>query len=279
MSRDIAYFKKIANELRLSVLEMVYNAKSGHIGGSFSMIEVLTALYFDEMKYDAKNPNYPKRDRFVLSKGHTAPALYAVLAQAGFYPKDWLINSFRGINSKLQGHPDMKHTPGVDMTSGSLGIGLSAACGMALGAKVQKENYYIFCMIGDGEINEGQIWEAVATAAHYKLNKLIAFVDINGLQNDNTTKIVKDMGNIPEKWRAFGWSVQEIDGHDFNQIFPAIDKAKKSKDKPSVILMHTVKGKGVSFMEDVVAWHGNCPKEEEYENAKKQLMKKFDSIA
>ena len=271
MSRDIIYLQKKAKALRLSVLEMIYNAQSGHLGGSFSMMDVLTALYFDEMNIDPKNPKDPDRDRFVLSKGHTAPAIYAVLAEAGFYPKDWLMTSFRGINSKLQGHPDMKKTPGIEMTSGSLGIGFSAAVGMALGGRMQKKDFKVYCMIGDGEINEGQIWEAAATASHFNLDNVIAFVDLNGLQNDNKTSIVKDMGNVPAKFESFGFNVQEIDGHNFEEIFTAIDKAKKSEGKPSLIVLHTVKGKGVSFMENVVYWHGKTPSEAEYLAAKAEL--------
>lgn len=235
------------------------------------MMDALTALYFDEMRYDPLNPDDPDRDRFVLSKGHTAPALYAVLAEAGFYPKSWLTDSFRCLNAHLQGHPDMKKTPGVDMTSGSLGIGLSAANGIALGGRMQKKDFYVFCMIGDGELNEGQIWEAVSTAAHYKLDKIIAFVDINCLQNDNRTCNVKDMGDIAAKWEAFGWSVHEIDGHSFNEILSSIDAAKVTLGQPSVILMHTVKGKGVSFMENSVIWHGKTPSEDEYLRARAEL--------
>lgn len=210
MSRDIPALKEKARALKLDVLEMVYHAQSGHLGGSFSMMEVLTALYFDEMNYNCRDPKDENRDRFVLSKGHTAPGLYAILAEAGFFPKEWLMNSFRSINSHLQGHPDMKKTPGVEMTSGSLGIGLSAAGGMALGGKLLKRDFKVYCMIGDGEINEGQIWEAAATASHFKLDNLIAFVDLNGLQNDNRTAIVKDMGDVAGKWAAFGWAVQDI---------------------------------------------------------------------
>lgn len=271
MARDIEFLKEKAKQIRLDILEMVFNAQSGHLGGSFSIVEVLTALYFDEMHYYHDDPHNPDRDRFVLSKGHTAPALYAVLAETGFFPKEKIMNSFRCINAKLQGHPDMKKTPGVDMTSGSLGIGLSAANGMALGGKKQNKDFNVYCMIGDGEINEGQIWEAAATAAHFSLDKLIAFVDVNGLQNDGRTVDVKDMKGIPEKWEAFGWYVQEIDGHDFNQIFEAIDKAKSHKGQPSVIIMHTVKGKGVSFMENVVVWHGKTPNKKEYLKAKAEL--------
>ncbi|MDP4153219.1 MAG: transketolase [Bacillota bacterium] len=264
MSRDIKYLENKAKGLRKEIWEMVYNAQSGHIGGSFSIIETLVALYFDVMKYDPQNPKVPDRDRFVLSKGHTAPALYAVLAEAGFFPKEWLRDSFRKIDSKLQGHPDMKKTPGIDMTSGSLGIGLSAANGMALGGKAQGIEFNVYCMMGDGEIDEGQIWEAAATAAHYHLDNLIAFVDKNGLQNDGKTVNVKDLGNIADKWNAFGWYVQEIDGNNFNEIFDAVDKAKACKDKPSVIIQHTVKGKGLSFTEDVVVWHGKTPSNKEY---------------
>jgi transketolase len=269
--RDYEMLTAKAKALRLDILKMVYNAKSGHIGGSYSMLDTLVALYFGIMKYDAKNPADPDRDRFVLSKGHTAPALYAVLAEAGFYPKDWLMNSFRRVNSKLQGHPDMKKTPGVDMTSGSLGIGLSAANGMAIGGKITKKNFTVYCMIGDGEINEGQIWEAAATAAHFKLNNIIAFVDVNGLQNDGRTCDVKDMKDIKKKWEAFGWRVFEIDGHNFEEIFSAVENAKAEKSKPSVIIQHTVKGKGVSFMENVVEWHGKTPSEADYLKAKAEL--------
>ncbi len=261
-----------AKKLRLDILEMIYHAKSGHLGGSYSMLETLTSLYFGIMKYDPKNPEDSDRDRFVLSKGHTAPGLYAVLAEAGFYPREWLMSSFRGVNSKLQGHPDMKKTPGVEMTSGSLGIGLSAANGIAIGGKIHNKAYTVYCMIGDGEINEGQIWEAAATAAHLKLDNVIAFVDVNGLQNDGKTCDVKNMYDIKSKWAAFGWDVSEIDGHNFDEIFSAVEHAKSVKGKPSVIIQHTIKGKGVSFMENVVEWHGKTPSEADYINAKAELV-------
>ena len=235
------------------------------------MTEILTALYFDEMNYDPQNPSMPDRDRFVLSKGHTAPALYATLANAGFFPKEKLMSSFRRIDSMLQGHPDMKKTPGVEMTSGSLGIGLSAAGGMALGLRHQGIDARVYCMIGDGEINEGEIWEAAATASHYHLDNLTAFIDVNGLQNDAETKKVKDMLDIASKWQAFGWNTLEIDGHDFNQIFGALDAARACKGRPTAIIAHTIKGKGVSFMENVVAFHGKTPTKEEYENGMKEL--------
>ena len=271
MSRNVKELTAQANTIRKDILEMINNIQSGHLGGSFSMVEVLTALYFDEMHYDPKKPSLKDRDRFVLSKGHTAPALYATLANAGFFPKEKLMTSFRRINSMLQGHPDMKKTPGVEMTSGSLGIGLSAANGMALGCRHQGIDARVYCMIGDGEINEGQIWEAAATASHYHIDNLVAFVDVNGLQNDAETVKVKDMLDIAEKWKAFGWNVVEINGHDFEEIFAALDNARTCKGKPTAIISHTIKGKGVSFMENVVAFHGKTPTKEEYENGMKEL--------
>ncbi len=235
------------------------------------MVEVLTALYFDEMHYDPENPYLRDRDRFVLSKGHTAPALYATLANAGYFPKEKLMTSFRRIDSMMQGHPDMKKTPGVEMTSGSLGIGLSAANGMALGNRHQGINARVYCMIGDGEINEGQIWEAAATASHYHLDNLVAFTDVNGLQNDAETKKVKDMLDIAAKWKAFGFNTIEINGHDFGEIFAALDAARNCKGMPTAVISHTIKGKGVSFMENVVAFHGKTPTKEEYEHGMAEL--------
>ena len=235
------------------------------------MVEVLTALYFDEMHYDPENPYLKDRDRFVLSKGHTAPALYATLANAGYFPKEKLMTSFRRIDSMMQGHPDMKKTPGVEMTSGSLGIGLSAANGMVLGNRYQGIDARVYCMIGDGEINEGQIWEAAATASHYHLDNLVAFTDVNGLQNDAETKKVKDMLDIAAKWKAFGFNTIEINGHDFGEIFAALDAARNCKGMPTAVISHTIKGKGVSFMENVVAFHGKTPTKEEYENGMTEL--------
>lgn len=271
MSRDIKELKTKANMIRRDILEMIYNIRSGHLGGSFSMVELLTALYFDEMHYDPENPKAPERDRFVLSKGHTAPALYAALANAGFFPKEKLLTSFRRIDCMLQGHPDMKKTPGVEMTSGSLGIGLSAAGGMALACRLRGLKSRVYCMIGDGELNEGQIWEAAATAAHYRLDNLTALIDVNGLQNDAETKKVKNMLDIRKKWEAFGWNTTEIDGHDFDAIFSALDAARACKGRPTAIIAHTVKGKGVSFMENVVAFHGKTPTEDEYRDGMKEL--------
>ncbi len=271
MSRNIDELKIQANTIRKDILKMIYNIQSGHLGGSFSMVEVLTALYFDEMHYDPHNPYLKDRDRFVLSKGHTAPALYATLANAGYFPKENLMTSFRRIDSMMQGHPDMRKTPGVEMTSGSLGIGLSAANGMALGNRYQGIGARVYCMIGDGEINEGQIWEAAATASHYHLDNLVAFTDVNGLQNDAETKKVKDMLDIAEKWKAFGFHTIEINGHDFNEIFAALDAARNCKGRPTAVISHTTKGKGVSFMENVVAFHGKTPTKEEYENGMAEL--------
>lgn len=272
MSRNITALETQANTIRKDILEMIYNIRSGHLGGSLSMVEILTALYFDEMHYDPANPNLKDRDRFVLSKGHTAPALYATLANAGYFPKEKLLSSFRRIDSMLQGHPDMKKTPGVEMTSGSLGIGLSAANGMALGLRHQNINARVYCMLGDGEINEGQIWEAAATASHYHLDNLTVFVDVNGLQNDAETKKVKNMLDIAAKWKAFGFHTVEINGHDFHEIFAALDAARKCKDAPTAVIAHTIKGKGISFMENVVEFHGKTPTKEEYVNGMKELI-------
>lgn len=271
MSRNIDELKIQANTIRKDILKMICNIQSGHLGGSFSMVEVLTALYFDEMHYDPENPYLKDRDRFVLSKGHTAPALYATLANAGYFPKEKLMTSFRRIDSMMQGHPDMKKTPGVEMTSGSLGIGLSAANGMVLGNRYQGIDARVYCMIGDGEINEGQIWEAAATASHYHLDNLVAFTDVNGLQNDAETKKVKDMLDISAKWKAFGFNTIEINGHDFGEIFAALDAARNCKGMPTAVISHTIKGKGVSFMENVVAFHGKTPTKEEYEHGMAEL--------
>jgi transketolase len=271
MIHDVDKLEEIAHQLRKDTLEMVYKEQSGHIGGSLSMMETMTALYFYAMNYDVQNPQDPNRDRFILSKGHAAPSLYVTLARAGFFPRERLFHSFRVVNGILQGHPDMKKTPGVDMTSGSLGIGLSVACGIALGGKLQGRCFTVYCMMGDGEINEGQIWEAASTAAHYRVGSLIGFVDMNGLQNDGQTIEVKNMGDVPEKWRAFGWHVQEIDGHNMSEILAAIDTAKAVRDQPSIIIQYSVKGKGISFMENIVEWHGDSPNEEQYLQAMKEL--------
>ncbi|MDD6265613.1 MAG: transketolase [Clostridia bacterium] len=255
-----------AANIRLGALDAVHSAKSGHPGGSLSIAEILSYLYFNEMNVDVNNPHMEDRDRFVLSKGHCAPALYAVLAEKGFFPKEHL-KTFRQIDSNLQGHPDMKGVPGVDMSSGSLGLGISAACGMALSAKIQNKDYRVWSVLGDGEIAEGQVWEAAMFAAHYKLDNLCAFIDWNGLQIDGPIVEVMNSTPIDEKFEAFGWNVLMINGNCLDEIEEAVNKAKACKGKPTAIICKTVKGKGVSFMENSVAWHGSAPNDEQYEQA------------
>ena len=262
--------KKTANNVRLSILEAVYSASSGHPGGSLSVADILTYLYFEEMNIDPKDPKNPDRDRFVLSKGHTAPGYYSVMAQRGYFPVEEL-TTFRHIDSYLQGHPDMKHTPGVDMSSGSLGQGMSVACGMALSAKISGKNYRVYSALGDGEIQEGQIWEAAMFAGHYHLDNLCIVVDNNNLQIDGRITDVMNPHPIDEKFKAFGFEVMVIDGHDFDQIEAAYKKAKETKGKPFAIIAKTIKGKGVSFMEDQASWHGTAPNEEQYQAAVKEL--------
>ena len=260
----------IAAKARKSALTGVYNAASGHPGGSLSILDVLTYLYFEEMKVDPKNPKDPERDRFVLSKGHCAPGLYGVLAERGFFCANE-IASLRKYGSFLQGHPDMKGVPGIDMSTGSLGQGVSAANGMALAAKLDGKSYRVYTATGDGELEEGQVWESAMFAAHYKLDNLTLFVDNNGLQIDgDITKVMNPMP-IKEKYDAFGWHTIEIDGHDYNQIENAVNEAKSIKGKPTAVICKTIKGKGVSFMEGVASWHGSAPNEEQYNDAIKEL--------
>lgn len=263
-------YKAIANNLRVSIINMLYKSQSGHPGGSLSACEIATALYFKEMRVDPDNPNWDKRDRFVLSKGHGAPVLYAALAEKGCFPKKEL-NNLRKIDSMLQGHPDMKNTPGVDMSTGSLGQGISAAGGMALTGKLDKKDYRVYGLLGDGEVQEGIVWEAAMFAAHYKLDNMTVFLDHNGLQIDGRNEDIMNIEPIDEKFKAFGWHVISIDGHDFEEIFNAIDEAKNTKEKPTIIIAKTVKGKGVSFMEDQVGWHGKAPSKEETEKALEEL--------
>lgn len=253
-----------AKSIRGNIVRMVTEAKSGHPGGSLSAADILSVLYFAEMKVDPANTKDPDRDRFVLSKGHAAPVLYATLAEKGFLPKEELL-SLRKINSRLQGHPEMKNIPGVDMSTGSLGQGLSAASGMALAAKLDTRDYRVYALLGDGELEEGQVWEAAMFAPHYKLDNLTAFVDFNGLQIDGPISEVMSPLPIPEKWQAFGWNVIVIDGHDYNAIYDAIQTAKTVKDKPTMIVAKTIKGKGVSQMENKADWHGKAPSREECE--------------
>jgi len=259
-----------ANAVRKHVIEMVYNAGSGHPGGSLSATDILVALYFNIMKYDAENPKWEDRDRFVLSKGHAAPALYAVLAEKGVFPVEELL-TLRKIGSRLQGHPDMRKLPGIEASTGSLGQGLSIANGMALAGKLDRKLYTVYTMLGDGEIEEGQVWEAAMFASHNKLDNLIAFLDRNKLQIDGETEKVMSIEPIADKWKAFGWEVREINGHDFNKIIEAVEWAKTVNGRPVMIIAHTVKGKGVSFMEGAVHFHGKPPNDEEYEIAIKEL--------
>ena len=266
-----------ANRIRQHIIEGTFHAKSGHPGGSLSATDVITYLYFKEMKVDPKNPKWEDRDRFVLSKGHAAPALYGALAVRGFFPEDGIQN-LRKPQSFLQGHPDMRKIPGVDMSTGSLGQGVSAAVGMALNGKITGKDYRVYSVLGDGEIQEGQVWEAAMFAANRKLDNLTIFIDNNNLQIDGTMEEVNSPYPIPEKFQAFGWNTVEIDGHDFDQIEDAIAQAKRVKDKPTAVIMHTVKGKGVSFMENQVGWHGVAPNAEQYENAMNELKAQYDAL-
>lgn len=262
--------QKLACKVRMGAIEGVYNAKSGHPGGSLSAADLFTYLYFKEMKVNQKNPKDENRDRFVLSKGHCAPGLYATLALKGYFPMEEL-KKLRHIGAMLQGHPDMKGTPGVDMSTGSLGQGVSAACGMAVAAKLDKKDYRVYAMLGDGEIEEGQVWEAAMFAAHQKLDNLCLIVDNNGLQIDGPVAEIGGPEPIDEKFRSFGFDVQVINGHNFDEIEDAFNHAKTVKGKPSVIIAKTVKGKGVSYMENQVSWHGTAPNAEQYETAMQDL--------
>lgn len=261
---------EIARNVRRDVLMMVAEAKSGHPGGSLSAADILTALYCGWMNHKPKEPKWEDRDRFVLSKGHGCPALYAVLAEAGYFDRKELL-TLRKLGSILQGHPDMHKVPGVDMSAGSLGQGLSTALGMALACKLDNKSYRVYAMVGDGESQEGQIWEAAMAAAHYKLDNLCVFQDHNRMQIDGPTHEIMSLGDVVSKWKAFGWNTLNIDGHNFQAIFDALEAAKLHKGQPTMIVANTVKGKGVSFMENVVDWHGVAPKKEELEKALKEL--------
>lgn len=260
-----------ALEMRRMIIEMLAEAGSGHPGGSLSAADIMAALFFHEMNVDAAQPKMAERDRFVLCKGHAAPALYSVLALKGFFPKEDVF-TLRKLGSHLQGHPDMKKLPGVDVSTGSLGQGLSMASGMALGGKMDDAPYRVYAVLGDGELEEGQVWEAAMFAAHYKLDNLCAFVDNNGLQIDGNIDCVLSPNPIADKWRAFGWHVIEIDGHDIQEIFMALDQARTVKGQPTMIVAHTVKGKGVSFMENQAGWHGAAPKPDEKDRALAELV-------
>ena len=271
--------EKIANNVRIDILEEVYNAKSGHIGGAFSIADILTVLYFNEMNIDAKSPDSPDRDRLVLSKGHASAALYAVLAEKGYIDKEEL-KTFRNIDSNLQGHPDMNKVPGVDMTTGSLGQGLSVANGMALSSKLDSRGYRVYCILGDGELQEGQVWEAAMTAEKYQLDNLCVIIDANELQLTDTTMNVKgiNQNDIEQKFRAFGFQTVVIDGHNIESIIRALTIAEMTKGKPTAIICKTIKGKGVSFMENQIDWHGKAPNDEEYKIAMKELKQEAEKI-
>lgn len=257
-TEEVAKLEGYAKSIRSSIVSMVTEAQSGHPGGSLSAADILTTLYFSEMNVDAENPQDPNRDRFVLSKGHAAPVLYATLAEKGFFPKEELL-TLRKIDSRLQGHPSMKNLPGIDMSTGSLGQGLSAAAGMALAARLDGSDRRVYTILGDGELEEGMVWEGAMFAAHYKLDNLTAFIDFNGLQIDGPVAEVLSPLPIPEKWQAFNWNVIVIDGHNISEIYDAIQTAKTVKGKPTMIVANTVKGKGVCEMENIADWHGKAP--------------------
>ena len=262
--------KVLACKVRMGIIEGTFNAKSGHPGGSLSIADIITYLYFSEMNVDPKNPKMENRDRLVLSKGHTAPALYAAMAHKGYFPVEEL-KTLRKSDARLQGHPSMRYVDGVDMSTGSLGQGISAAVGMALGAKLQGKDFRVYTILGDGEIEEGQVWEAAMFAGNRKLDNLVAIVDYNNLQIDGTLEEVNSPYPIKEKFEAFGWNVIEICAHCFDQIEEAFSKARECKGKPTVIVMRSVKGKGVSYMEDVCSWHGSAPNKEQYDVAMSEL--------
>lgn len=268
---EVKYIRGQAKKMRVDIVKMITAANSGHTGGSLSAADAVALLYFHEMNIDPSDPTKADRDRFVLSKGHAAPCLYAALAEKGYFPKEWL-GHLRQEGQILQGHPDMKHTPGVDMTTGSLGQGFSAACGMALAGKLDKASWRVYAMMGDGELEEGQIWEAAMLAHHYKLDNLMAFVDNNGLQIDGKITDVLSPEPIDEKFRAFGWHAVCVNGHDIEQLHEAIEKARQIKGQPSVIVMKTIKGKGVAEVEGQVGWHGKAPTPEQCERFVKEIM-------
>jgi transketolase len=267
---DIDFLRQKANLIRRHVLRMTFAAGSGHPGGSLSYADILAALYFKVMNHRPNNPKWADRDRLVLSKGHAAPAYYAALAESGYFPVSELL-TLRKLGSRLQGHPSRNRTPGVEMSTGSLGQGLSVSNGMALAAKLDKKSYRVFCLCGDGEMQSGQIWEAAMLGAHYKLDNVTSFLDRNRLQIDGPTETIMSIEPIAKKWEAFGWNVMEIDGHDMRQILDACDGAKEVKGKPTMIVAHTIKGKGVSFMENSIPFHGKAPNEDELKRGLKEL--------
>lgn len=268
--QSIENLKAICKDVRADIVKMTAAAGSGHPGGSLSSVELLTALYFNVLNHKPEEPNWPDRDRFILSKGHVCPVLYAVMARTGYFPVEELM-TLRKFGSRLQGHPNVKVLPGLESSSGSLGQGLSIANGLALAAKLDNKSYRVYCLLGDGELQEGQIWEAMMTAAHYNLDNVCAIVDYNNLQIDGKCSEVMCLDPLIKKWESFNWHVIEIDGHDLEQVLKAYEEAAKHKGNPSVIIAHTTKGKGVSFMEDVAGWHGKAPNQEELEKALQEI--------
>ena len=270
MAKSLDELKSISTEIRKDIVKMLTESASGHPGGSLSATDIMTVLFFKEMNIDPNNEKDPNRDRFVLSKGHAAPVLYSTLARRGYFPVEEL-STLRKFKSRLQGHPSIQYLPGIDMSTGSLGQGISAAVGMALAGKIDKKDYRVYTILGDGELEEGQVWEASMCAAHYKLNNLTAFIDFNGLQIDGDITKVMNPCPIDKKFEAVGWNVLVIDGHNYEEIIDAIEKAKECKDKPTAVVCKTIKGKGVSFMENQAEWHGIAPSREQCEAALKEL--------
>lgn len=273
-SEEIGEIKEICKKLRREIVSMIHNAKSGHPGGSLSTVEILTVLYTKCMKHFPecdKNPDYNTRDRFILSKGHASAAIYSILAHCGYFPEDELMG-YRKFGTKLQGHPSCKLLKGIEVSTGSLGQGLSIACGMALGLRLDNINSKIFVYMGDGELQEGSVWEAAMNAAHYKLNNIIGIVDRNKLQIDGPTEKVMSVGDVAAKFKAFGWNTLEIDGHNIEEIYEAVEKAKENTNAPTVIVANTIKGKGVSFMENNPGWHGKVPSDEQLQTALQELQ-------
>lgn len=272
LTSDVGRLREIAGRLRLDIINMLHEAGSGHPGGSLSVIDIVTALYFGRMKHDSKNPGWQERDRFVLSKGHAVPALYAAMAEAGYFPHEELM-TLRKTGARLQGHPVNHLLPGIEAPTGSLGQGLSVAQGMAMASKLDGDKFHVYCVIGDGESQEGQIWEAAMSAPKFKLDTLTVFLDYNQGQIDGPVKDVMNIEPVADKWRAFNWNVLEIDGHDQSAILKAVDQARATKGKPTFIIAHTIKGKGVSFMESQISWHGAAPNKEQTEKALAELHK------
>ncbi len=266
----VAELKSKANKIRKDIVRMITEAKSGHPGGSLSATDIVTALYFKVIRYNPENPKWEDRDRFILSKGHAAPLLYSVLAESGYFKVEELL-TLRKLGSRLQGHPDMKRLPGIEISTGSLGHGLSVGNGMAIAGKLNGKGYMVYVLLGDGECQEGQVWEAAMTASHYKLDNITAILDYNGLQIDGPVEDIMNINPISDKWRAFGWYVIEINGHDFKEILDSFERVKELKGKPTIIIAHTTKGKDVSFMENVVDFHGKAPTKEQMVQALKEL--------